>query len=144
MAEVPTITVDLVEIGNNSSVLNDEFVSHKLGLIPLTSKRTIEMNFLCDCDKGDGDAQCKHCSPCVLVEFETKVSWALSKLASTLSSCNISHGDAIFIMAPKIQAMNGMQFTVSMVGGFSTWSTSVWMLEQWRPNLPTGTQSLYL
>ncbi|GLJ42241.1 hypothetical protein SUGI_0874340 [Cryptomeria japonica] len=100
IAEVPTIAVDLVEIGNNSSVLNDEFVSQKLGLIPLTSKHAIEMSFLCDCDRGDGNAQCKHCSLCVLVEFETKFSWSLSKLASTLSSCNISRGDAVFIVAP--------------------------------------------
>ncbi|GLJ28589.1 hypothetical protein SUGI_0563220 [Cryptomeria japonica] len=72
IAEVPTITVDLVEIRNNSSVLNDEFISQKLGLIPLTSKHAIKMSFLSDCDRGDGDVQCKHCSPCFLVEFKTK------------------------------------------------------------------------
>ncbi|GLJ59741.1 hypothetical protein SUGI_1521490 [Cryptomeria japonica] len=71
MAEVPMIAVDLVEIGKNSSVLNDEFISQKLGLIPLTSKHAIEMSFLCDCDRGDGGAQCEHYSPCALVEFKT-------------------------------------------------------------------------
>ncbi|GLJ36344.1 hypothetical protein SUGI_0729600 [Cryptomeria japonica] len=72
MAEVPMIAVDLVEFGKNSSVLNDEFISQKLGLIPLTSKHAIEMSFLCDCDRGDGDAQCELYSPCALVEFKTK------------------------------------------------------------------------
>ncbi|GLJ52879.1 hypothetical protein SUGI_1126410 [Cryptomeria japonica] len=45
-------------------VLNDEFISHRLGLIPLTSKHAIEMSFLRECDRCDGDAQCEHCFPC--------------------------------------------------------------------------------
>ncbi|KAM3339124.1 DNA-directed RNA polymerases II, IV and V subunit 3-like [Capsicum galapagoense] len=69
IAEVPTIAVDLVEIKVNSSVLNDEFISHRLGLIPLTSERAMSMRFSRDGDACDGDGQCEYCS----VEFHLSV-----------------------------------------------------------------------
>lgn len=62
MAEVPTLCIDLVEFEENTTVLQDEFIAHRLGLIPLRSERVGGMaawnyNHECDCEDF-----CNNCS----------------------------------------------------------------------------------
>ncbi|KAJ6499282.1 DNA-directed RNA polymerase II, subunit 3 [Mycena sanguinolenta] len=60
MADLPTIAIDLVEIQANTTVLPDEFIAHRLGMIPLISSNCDEaMRYTRDCTCM---AACQYCS----------------------------------------------------------------------------------
>ncbi|KUF73367.1 DNA-directed RNA polymerases II [Phytophthora nicotianae] len=87
ISEVPTLAIDLVSIEINTSVMTDEFLAHRLGMIPLNFDGGLE-NFRqrfvysqdCDCDEN-----CPNCS----VEFTLDViadSGVLSVTSEALKS----------------------------------------------------------
>lgn len=53
IADIPTLAIDTVEVINNTSVLADEFLAHRLGMVPLLSM---------DCDKVLVDQRVSVCS----------------------------------------------------------------------------------
>ncbi|KAF2718506.1 insert subdomain of RNA polymerase alpha subunit [Polychaeton citri CBS 116435] len=59
LAEIPTLAVDLVEIEANTTVLADEFLAHRLGLIPLSAKGVDNLLYTRDCEC---DEYCENCS----------------------------------------------------------------------------------
>ncbi|KAK3072945.1 RNA polymerase II subunit 3 [Teratosphaeriaceae sp. CCFEE 6253] len=61
LAEIPTIAIDLVEVESNTSVLADEFLAHRMGLVPLSTRDVDEMLYTreCDCDE--------YCDNCAVI-----------------------------------------------------------------------------
>jgi DNA-directed RNA polymerase II subunit RPB3 len=59
IAEVPTMTIDLVYFENNTSSLHDEFLAHRLGLIPLTSATFGDFNYANECTCLEGCDRCR-------------------------------------------------------------------------------------
>jgi len=55
--EIPVLAIDEVELYKNDSVLYDEIVAHRLGLIPLKMEKGMNMKSECSC-KGEGCAKC--------------------------------------------------------------------------------------
>ncbi|EPQ57544.1 insert subdomain of RNA polymerase alpha subunit [Gloeophyllum trabeum ATCC 11539] len=60
MADLPTVAIDTVEVVSNTTVLPDEFIAHRLGMIPLVSANcdeAIRETRECTCDTA-----CEYCA----------------------------------------------------------------------------------
>ncbi|KAK7472583.1 RNA polymerase II subunit 3 [Stygiomarasmius scandens] len=59
MADLPTVAIDMVEVEMNTTVLPDEFIAHRLGMIPLVSANCDEaMRYTRDCTCISSCAYC--------------------------------------------------------------------------------------
>jgi len=77
IAEVPTLAIDLVEFTENSTVLNDEYIAHRLGLIPIKYEDP-ETSRGCDCNSqfmSHRNCSCEDGCPRCEVELELDVNF---------------------------------------------------------------------
>lgn len=97
IAEVPTLTIDLVEFSENSTVLNDEYIAHRLGLIPLRYQPPESPNAI-DCSEVftyHRDCVChEHCNRCS-VEFELDATYAATGDEDVLAPLTVTSRDLI-------------------------------------------------
>lgn len=78
LERVPTMAIEEVELRKNSSILYDEIVAHRLGLVPLrTDLASYNLPRQCSC-KGEGCAKCQlklklsSQGPCIVYASEIK------------------------------------------------------------------------
>jgi DNA-directed RNA polymerase II subunit RPB3 len=69
ISEVPTMAVEFVTIRENTTPLHDEFLAHRLGMIPLYSNAVENFNYPAECACQDNSVICSVCS----VKFTLKV-----------------------------------------------------------------------
>ncbi len=69
ISEVPTMAIEFVNMKENTSSLHDEFIAHRLGLIPLYSHTVDSFNYPLECTCQESEDICPVCS----VKFTLKV-----------------------------------------------------------------------
>lgn len=97
IAEVPTLSIDLVEFHENTTVLNDEYIAHRLGLIPLRyqPQDTLVGGDCTEAFTAHYDCVCyEHCNRCS-VEFELDVSYKVTGEEDVLAPLTVTSKDLI-------------------------------------------------
>jgi DNA-directed RNA polymerase II subunit RPB3 len=73
LSEVPTLAPHLVNIIENTSVLHDEFLAQRIGLIPFFSHRVDDFKYAWECDCMESNVEdCQVCKAYFTLQAENK------------------------------------------------------------------------
>ena len=92
LAEIPTLAIDLVEIHSNTSVLADEFLAHRLGLVPLSARDIGGLLYGRDCTCEDF---CNDCAVFLRLSVENRSSNENVKIFAKHLTLEKRNGEAI-------------------------------------------------
>ncbi|KAI0567677.1 DNA-directed RNA polymerase II subunit C [Gracilaria domingensis] len=91
ISEVPTMAIDLVTVKENTSALHDEYIAHRLGLIPLYSENVDRFDYSFDCEQCDDF--CSNCSVSFVLQVHVPPSGSVRSVTSKDLTCSNAETD---------------------------------------------------
>lgn len=96
ISEVPTLAIDLVRMDENTSVHQDEFIAHRLGLLPIDSRNIRNFKFSSECNCAEA---CSNCS----VNYTLDVQSTSPKAHNVTHLDLVPHGSNVPMPVPRLQ-----------------------------------------
>lgn len=91
ISEVPTMAVEFVKITENTSPLCDEQITHRLGLIPLSSSQSGDFNYPENCMCSEQYETCPLCSVKFVLVSENKNKEPMAVTSKDLAICDVNN-----------------------------------------------------
>lgn len=106
LSEIPSVSLDIIHVSENTSVLPDDLLIHRLGLVPMFTNKEL-INFTeCQCD-----GFCENCTIVADLQIEN-----ISHNVLTVSSSNLKCADATFSNLPLAKLAKGQKIDVRCIG----------------------------